>query len=33
MTIGKGKRSAPKRDFVQVARGIVEQAIGEHYPA
>ena len=31
MTIGKGKRpSAPKRDFMQVARGIVEQAIGEH---
>jgi hypothetical protein len=23
------KRSAPKRDFMQVARGIVEQAIGE----
>jgi hypothetical protein len=23
------KKSAPKRDFMQVARGIVEQAIGE----
>ena|SRR5437879_11456261 len=23
------KRSSPKRDFMQVARGIVEQAIGE----
>jgi len=30
MTIGKGKRSSPKRDFMEVARGIVEQAIGEH---
>jgi hypothetical protein len=29
MTIGKGKRSAPKRDFMQVGRAIVEQAIGE----
>ncbi len=30
MTIGKGKRpSGQKRDFMQVARGIVEQAIGE----
>jgi hypothetical protein len=26
---GKGKRSAPKRDFMQVGRAIVEQAIGE----
>ena len=24
------KRSAGKRDFMEVARGIVEQAIGEH---
>jgi hypothetical protein len=23
------KRSTPKRDFMEVARGIVEQAIGE----
>ena len=30
MTIGKGKRpSGPKRDFMEVARGIVEKAIGE----
>ena len=29
MTIGKGDRSAPKRDFMQVGRAIVEQAIGE----
>ena len=29
MTIGKGKRAAPKRDFMQVGRAIVEQAIGE----
>jgi hypothetical protein len=29
MTIGKGKRSSPKRDFMQVGRAIVEQAIGE----
>jgi hypothetical protein len=30
MTIGKGKRpSAPKRDFMQVGRAIVEQAMGE----
>jgi hypothetical protein len=25
----KAKRSSPKRDFMEVARGIVEQAIGE----
>ena len=31
MTAGKGKRpSAPKRDFMQVARTVVEEAIGEH---
>ncbi len=24
------KRSGPKRDFTQVARAVVEQAIGEH---
>jgi hypothetical protein len=24
------KRSSPKRDFMEVARGVVEQAIGEH---
>ena len=31
MTIGKGKRPAsPKRDFMQVARTVVEEAIGEH---
>jgi len=30
MTIRKGKRpSAPKRDFMEVGRAIVEQAIGE----
>lgn len=29
MTIGKGKRSAPKRDFMEVARSVVEHAIGE----
>ena len=29
MTIGKAKRSAPKRDFTQVGRAIVEQSIGE----
>jgi len=29
MTIGKGKRSGQKRDFMQVARDIVEHAIGE----
>jgi hypothetical protein len=30
MTIGKGKHpSGPKRDFMEVARGIVEKAIGE----
>jgi hypothetical protein len=30
MTIGKGKRpSGQKRDFMEVARGIVERAIGE----
>lgn len=30
MTIGKGKRpSGQKRDFMEVARGVVEQAIGE----
>jgi hypothetical protein len=30
MNIGKSKRpSAPKRDFMQVGRAIVEQAIGE----
>jgi len=29
MTIGKGKRSSPKRDFMQVAREVVEKAIGE----
>jgi hypothetical protein len=30
MTIGKGKRpSDPKRDFMQVAREVVEHAIGE----
>jgi len=29
--IGKGKRpSSQKRDFMQVAREVVEQAIGEH---
>jgi hypothetical protein len=27
MTISKGKRSTPKRDFMQVGRAIVEQAI------
>jgi hypothetical protein len=29
MTIGKGKRSGAKRDFMQVAREVVENAIGE----
>jgi hypothetical protein len=29
MTIGKGKRSSPKRDFMEVARSVVEHAIGE----
>lgn len=29
MSIRKGKRSAPKRDFMQVGRAIVEHAIGE----
>jgi hypothetical protein len=30
MTLGKGKHPAtPKRDFMQVAREIVEQSIGE----
>ena len=29
-TVGKGKRpSGQKRDFMEVARGVVEQAIGE----
>ena len=30
MTVGKGKRSNAKRDFMQVARAVVEEAIGEH---
>jgi hypothetical protein len=30
MTIGKGKRPpTPKRDFMEVARSVVERAIGE----
>ena len=30
MTIGKGKRPpTPKRDFMEMGRAIVEQAIGE----
>jgi hypothetical protein len=29
MTISKAKRSGEKRDFMQVAREIVEKAIGE----
>jgi hypothetical protein len=34
MTIGKGKRpSGQKRDFMQVGRAIVEQAIGEQMTA